>query len=70
MNDLIQALLDQARENINAEAAATDVINGFAARLEAAAGDPVAINAVITDMKTHAAALGAAVVANTPAASQ
>lgn len=44
------------------------LINGFAARLAAAGTDPVKLTALRNDLKSHADALAAAVVANTPAA--
>lgn len=68
------AILDdleaQVKANTDAEASAVVLINGFAARLQAAkdSGDPARVQAVIDAMKASADKLGAAVVANTPAA--
>lgn len=71
----IQALIDQAKANTSAEASAVGVINDLATKLAAAianAGslspaDRATLNQEVTDMKTSAAAIGAAVVANTTA---
>lgn len=68
------AILDdleaQVRATTDAEASATTLINGFAARLQEAqnSGDPARVQAVIDAMKASAGALSSAVVANTPAA--
>jgi hypothetical protein len=62
-------LVAQVKANEDAEDSALLLINGFAARLTAAGTDPVKLAALSTDLKTHADALAAAVVANTPAAS-
>ena len=58
----------QVKANTDAEDSALVLINGFAARLAAAGTDPVKLKALSADLKTHADALAAAVVANTPAA--
>ncbi len=50
------------------EAAAIVLINGIAARITAAGVDPAALAALTSSLTTSASALGAAVVANTPAA--
>lgn len=73
-----QQLIDQATKNIDAEAAAVGVLNGFAARLQAAVDAATANGATAAELqpvsdeiallKNSAEALGAAVVANTPAA--
>ena len=64
----MQALIDQATANESAEQSAIDLLNNLAARVLAAAGDKVATTAIATELKASADALGAAVVANTPAA--
>jgi hypothetical protein len=73
-------LAAQVQANTDAEAAAVAVMNGFAARVDAAvkatlAANPSitadqlkAITAETTSLKSSADALAAAVVANTPAA--
>lgn len=43
------------------------LLNGIAARIEAAGVDPAALQALTADINSEAAALGAAVVAGTPA---
>jgi hypothetical protein len=61
-------LTTQITANESAEDSALLLINGFAARLAAAGTDPAKLTALRNDLKTHADALAAAVVANTPAA--
>lgn len=75
MDTAIQALIDQAHKNTDAEAAAVAAINALAAKLAAAIAnatlsdaDRATLNQEVTDMQTSAAAIAAAVVANTPAA--
>lgn len=78
-----QALSDlaaQATSNTDAEAAAVGLLNGFAARMQAALDAYKAANPTVTDdqvagiqteitsLKTSSDNLAAAVVANTPAA--
>lgn len=74
------ALAAQVKANTDAEAAAVIVMNGFAARVDAAVAKALADNPGITpaqlqgitdetaSMKASADALSAAIVANTPAA--
>jgi hypothetical protein len=76
----LAALAAQVKANTDAEASAVIVMNGFAARVDAAvhkaladnpglqASDLQAITDETTAMKSSADALAAAVVANTPAA--
>jgi hypothetical protein len=72
----IQALVDQAKKNTDAEASAVGAINALAVKLAAAIqgaaslspADRATLQQEVTDMQTSAAAIGAAVVANTPAA--
>lgn len=61
-------LTQQVQANTDAEAAATQLINGIADRITAAAGDPAQVTLLASQLKTSAAQLSAAVVANTPAA--
>ncbi len=77
-NAAIDALAAQATSNESAEDSAVTVLNGIQARIDAAVAaalaggaTPAQLAAVVqisTDLKTHADALAAAVVANTPAA--
>jgi hypothetical protein len=76
----LASLAAQAKANTDAEAAAIVVMNGFADRINAAVAKALADNPGITadqlqaitdetaSMKTSADNLGAAIVANTPAA--
>lgn len=64
----IDDLTNQVTENVTVEGSAIVLINGFAARLEAAGTDPVKLTQLKNDLKTSASALAAAVAANTPAA--
>ena len=76
---LLDDLAKQVQANTDAEASAVLFINGEAARIQAAVDKALAggataaelapIQAEIDAMKASADALGAAVVANTPAAS-
>jgi hypothetical protein len=68
MSDAIAALTVQVTANTDAEASAVGLIQSLAALIAANAGDPVAVAALAAQLKTSADALGAAVVANTPAA--
>ena len=78
MNPVLQALADQVTATLAVEASAVVLINGFGARLDAAVaaalagGVTAAQLAPITDeiasMKASAAAMAAAVAANTPTA--
>lgn len=70
--DSIMANLDdliaQVQKNEDAEASAVIVIQKLAAEMQASAGDPNKLSALVASMQTSAAALGAAIVAGTPAA--
>jgi hypothetical protein len=78
-SDALAALAAQVQANTSAEASAVIVMNGFAARVDAAvqksladnpglqAADLQAITDETTAMKNSASSLGAAIVANTPA---
>lgn len=67
MSKELDALTLQVQANADAEASAILLIQGLAAQIAAAANDPAAITALATTLKTSADALGAAIVANTPA---
>jgi hypothetical protein len=72
----LQAIVDQAKANTDAEAAANAALNALFAKLTAAiagsgpisAADRVALQATVKSMSDSAAALSAAIVADTPAA--
>jgi len=76
MDQDIQAMIDQARKNTDAEDAGTTAITALGEKLAAAIANAGSLNATdraalqqeVTDMQTHAAAISAAIVANTPAA--
>lgn len=61
-------LTAQVKANEEAEASAIVLINGIADRITAAQGDPAQVAALAAELKDSADRLGAAVVANTPAA--
>lgn len=67
----LQDLIDQVHANTAVEAAAAAAITGLIGRLEQAnaIGDGAQFASIIGEMKTSAAALAAAIPANTPAAS-
>lgn len=64
----IDDLTVQVKANTDTEDSALILINGIAARIAAAGVDPAALAALQVDLKQHADALAAAVVANTPPA--
>lgn len=68
MKTEMAALATQVQANTDAENSAVILINGIAARITAAAGDPAQVTALAAQLKASADALGAAVVANTPPA--
>lgn len=61
----LSALIAQVKANTDLEASAIQCINGLASKLEEARGSQTAIDGVITEMRTRAAALSAAIKANT-----
>lgn len=61
-------LATQVQANADAEAAAVQLIQGLADQLAAVAGDPAKVAALSAQLKASADALGAAILANTPAA--
>lgn len=68
IKEAFDTLTTQVKANTDAEQAAITLINGIAARVEAAAGDPAATQALSDQLKASADVLAAAVTANTPAA--
>ena len=64
----LTALTNQVKANTDAEASAVILLQGLSAKLTQFAGDPAQINALATQLNTSAAALAAAIVANTPSA--
>lgn len=64
----LDALTAQVTENENTEQSAIVLLNNISAQLIAQATDPVAVNALGVRLKASAAALAAAITANTPAA--
>jgi hypothetical protein len=56
------------QQNTDAEQSAITLIQNLADQIKANAGDTAKINALADNLRNQAAALGAAVVANTPAA--
>jgi hypothetical protein len=67
MSAEFDALKQQVSANTDAEASAVMLINGIATKL-AGNPSPQEVNALASQLKASADALGAAVVANTPAA--
>jgi hypothetical protein len=61
-------LTAQVQANTDAEQSAITLIQGLAAQIAANATDSTKISALAAQLKTSATALGAAIVANTPAA--
>lgn len=67
MADLSQLTADVTADT-NAVTSAVALINGLAAQITAAGTDPVKLKALTDQLEANNAALGAAIVANTPAA--
>ena len=70
MMAIMDDLKASVQRNTDAEAAVVTLLQGISQQLKdaLAAGDPAAIQAVITQIDANTAAAAAAVVANTPAA--
>lgn len=64
----LTALTAQVSQNTTVEESAVTLINGLAALIKAAGTDPVALQALQTQLAQSATDLGNAVTANTPAA--
>ncbi len=58
----------QVALTVSVEASALTLIEGLAAKLEAAGNDPVQIAAIVGQLKASSDGLAAAILANTPAA--
>lgn len=58
----------QVTANRNVTQSAVLLIKGLGAQIQAAAGDPAKIAALVAELKTHETDLADAIVANTPAA--
>lgn len=67
MANLTALTAEVARAKTVDESAAA-LLAGLAAALEAAQGDPAAIQTIVDDLRSNSDALAAAVVQNTPAA--
>ncbi len=63
----LTALQAQVAASVTVEQSAITLIQGLAAQIAAAGTDPAALAALVTQLNTSAAALGAAITANTPA---
>ena len=64
----LDQLIAQVEQNTQVEASAVTLIQGIAAQLEEFKTQPEAISALAANLQASAAALAAAVAANTPAA--
>ena len=64
----LAALQAQVAQNTTIEASAVTLIQGLAAQIAAAAGNPAALTQLTTNLNASAQALAAAITANTPAA--
>jgi ABC-type transporter Mla subunit MlaD len=70
MSKELDDLTSQVQKNTDVEASAVTLIQGLAAQIAAQANDPAAIKALTAKLSGSADALAAAIVANTPAATQ
>lgn len=61
----LTALTEQVRVTTEVSTSAIALINGLAAQIEALQDDPAALAGLVEDLRANAAALGAAVAANT-----
>jgi hypothetical protein len=68
MTASVQALVDEVAATRDVEASVLKLIDGFLAKLDAAAGDQASIDKAVQDLKEGRDPMAAAVVANTPAA--
>src|ERR1700719_3414718 len=64
----LDTLTTQVKATTDAEASAIVLINGIADRIKAAGGDPAALAALSSSLKSNSDTLAAAVLANTPPA--
>jgi hypothetical protein len=68
MSAEIDALAAQVEKNTELEASAVTLIEGLAARIEAAQDDPVRLRALTDELRQKADVLATAITANTPPA--
>jgi hypothetical protein len=68
MSAELDALTAQVQANTDAEASAALAFTSLAAKIEAGKNDPAALTALASALRTSAATLSAAVIANTAAA--
>lgn len=66
MSKELDALTAQVKANSDTIDSALLLINGIADRITAAGVDPVALDSLVTELKSKDEVLSAAVVANTP----
>jgi hypothetical protein len=64
----LQSLTEEVSRNTAVDQSAIQLLNGLAEKIEAIKQDPIALQALASDMRASSDALAAAVVANTPAA--
>lgn len=64
----LTSLQAQVEQTTTVEQSAVTLIQGIAAQLTAAQGDPAAVQAIIAQLNRSATSLAAAIAANTPAA--
>ena len=64
---LLDPLTAEVANDTTVEASVLTLINGLAAQIAANTVNPVALQALVTQLQTNDAAIAAAVVANTPA---
>jgi hypothetical protein len=67
MSASLDTLTAQVKANTDVEASAVQLLVGLSAEIASLKNDPVAIQSLSDQLKTSADALGAALVANTPA---
>lgn len=63
----LNTLKTEVERTLTVEQSAITLIQGLASQLEAAKGDPVAIQALADQLNAQSSALAAAISANTPA---
>ena len=64
----LSALVAEVERDATVNGSASTLIADLAAKFEAAKGDPVAVQALVDQLRANNDALAAAVVANTPSA--
>jgi len=68
MSQELDALTQAVADDTSVDQSAITLINGLAAKIDAAKNDPAALTALSAQLKQNSSALAAAVAANTPAA--